>query len=221
VLCSRFAGRVLCLVLFGAPFARLEAQDLRARPVAAESETPALVVDTAARARTRHTLQNAAWFTGYGIVAFGVIWVLPEDISKWPREERKLNHLLEAYQRPPVWDQDPWFWNYAVHPVLGAYSYLAERNYGESRWRAFLFSTATSIGWEYGVEAWVEHPSAQDLLITSTTGSVLGELSYRATRKLARNGFNRWEKGVLLAINPVWVAQRGFSAEIPGRKGSK
>ena len=180
-----------------------------------------MIVDSAARTRTRHTLQNAAWFAGYGVVAFGVIWVLPEDISKWPRDERKLNHLLEAYQRPPVWDQDPLFWNYVVHPVLGAYSYLAERNHGESRWRAFLFSTATSVGWEYGVEAWVEHPSAQDLLITSTSGSVLGELSYRATRKLARNGFNRWEKVVLLAINPVWVAQRGFSATIRRTSGCR
>jgi len=83
-------------------------------------------------------VQNAAWFTGYGIVAFGVIWVLPEDISKWPKDERELSHLLDAYRSPPVWDQDPWFWNYAVHPVLGAYSYLAERNYGEPLARVFI-----------------------------------------------------------------------------------
>ena len=208
---------ILCLLLTSTPFAAVEAQYVAARHFVGESREPAIDVDTSARTRTRRTLQNSAWFAGYGIVAFGVIWVLPEDISKWPREDRKLDHLLESFRSPPVWDNDPWFWNYAVHPVLGAYSYLAERNYGESPWRGFLFSTATSIGWEYGVEAWVEHPSAQDLLITSTAGSVLGELSYRATRKLASNGFDTWERAVLVVINPIWIAQHGFSSRVPGR----
>lgn len=214
---SHFAAGLLFLSLSSAPFVVLEAQYVAVRPFAAESDRPAIGVDTSARTRNRRTLQNAAWFTAYGVVAFGVIWVLPEDISMWPREDRKLDNLLDSFRSPPVWDQDPWFWNYAVHPVLGAYSYLAERNHGESPLRGFLFSTATSIGWEYGVEAWVEHPSAQDLLITSTTGAVLGELSYQATKKLARDGFGAWERVVLVVINPIWLAQNGFSAEGAGR----
>ena len=204
-------------MLSSAPFGALEAQYLAARPFALEREEPVLAFDTDARTRTRRTMQNAAWATGYGVVAFGITWMLPEDISMWPREDRELDNLMDSYRSPPVWGQDPWFWNYAVHPVLGAYSYLAERNYGESPWRGFLFSTATSIGWEYGVEAWVEHPSAQDLLITSTAGTVLGELSYQATKKLARGGLDPWERVVLVVINPVWIAQREFGPEGPDR----
>ena len=160
--------------------------------------------------RTHHTRQNATVFTALGVVTFGVIWILPEDVSKWPRDRRQLNHLLDAYRKPPVWDLDPWYWNYVIHPVAGAYGYLAERNHEETALRAFLFSTATSVGWEYGVEAWIEHPSAQDLLITSTTGSVLGELSYRATKRMSRNGFSGMEKAVLVIINPLWPIQHGF-----------
>jgi hypothetical protein len=213
---SRLRVSAFCIALLAAPVTQLLAQRFESRAFRSQSFSVWEKRDSTRATPKHHTMQNAAWFTAYGIVAFGVIWVLPEDISKWPRDERKLNHLLDAYRSPPVWDQDPWFWNYAVHPVLGAYSYLAERNHGESRLRSFLFSTATSVGWEYGVEAWVEHPSAQDLWITSTTGSVLGELSYQATRKLARNGFNRWERVALVVINPIWIAQHGFSSTSRG-----
>lgn len=208
---GRLATRTLLwLALFVAPWTRLFSQAPGPGEPAAYDSRLAPARDSLVIASKHHTLQNAAAFAGLGVVSFGVLWVLPEDISKWPRDERKLNHLLDAFRRPPVWDRDPWFWNYAVHPVLGAYTYLAERNYGESPLRAFLFSTGASVAWEYGFEAWIEHPSAQDLLITSTVGSLLGELSYRATRRLRRDGITSWEKVVLVVINPVWVVQRGF-----------
>jgi len=170
----------------------------------------AVTRDTTTQPHRHHTRQNALAFSVLGVASFAVIWFLPEELSKWPREQRKLNHLLDAYRTPPVWDHDPWVWNYVIHPVAGAYSYLAERNHEESSLRSFLFSTATSVGWEYGVEAWIEHPSAQDLLLTSTTGSLLGELSYRATRRMAHNGFNPLEKLAVIAINPLWPLQHGF-----------
>ena len=207
----RRAGVLLWLVLLVAPSASLQAQRIdRGVGVAPDSLPADAPADSAAHPRKHHTLQNAAVFAGIGVVSFGLLWVLPEEISKWPRDERELNHLLDAFRRPPVWDRDPWFWNYAVHPVFGAYTYLAERNHQESRLRAFLFSTGASVAWEYVFEAWVEHPSAQDLLITSTTGSLLGELSYLATRRMARDGFQGWEKAALVVINPVWIVQHGF-----------
>jgi hypothetical protein len=177
---------------------------------ASEAQGAAANADSAVHVHRHYTKQNAIAFSTLGVLSFGVIWILPEEISKWPRNERQLNHLLDAYRTPPVWDHDPWVWNYVIHPVAGAYAYDAERNHDEGPMRSFLFSTATSVAWEYGFEAWIEHPSAQDLLITSTTGSVLGELSYRATRRMARNGFNPLEKVALVVINPVWILQRGF-----------
>lgn len=209
----RLAGVLLGLGLLLAPSGALQAQRtedaVRLPPDALPAEA---ATDSASSPRKHHTLQNAAVFAGIGVISFGVLWVLPEEVSKWPRDERRINHLLDAFRRPPVWDRDPWFWNYAVHPVFGAYTYLAERNHDESRLRAFLFSTGASVAWEYVFEAWVEHPSAQDLLITSTAGSVLGELSYLATRRMARDGFRGWEKAALVVINPVWIVQHGFRA---------
>ena len=176
----------------------------------ASDAAPRKSVDSLGAVRRHHTKKNSEVFGVIGFASFGVIWVLPENISKWSPEQKKFSHLLDAYRTPPVWDKDPFFWNWVVHPVAGSYAYLAERNWGERPLRGFLFSTATSVAWEYGFEAWIEHPSAQDLLITSTTGSVLGELSYRATRRMARGGFNPLERVMLTVINPAWVLQKGF-----------
>ena len=179
----------------------------------AQANVSAQSPDSAVHVHRHYTRENSIAFATLGVASFGVIWVLPENISKWPHAERHLDHLLDAYRTPPVWDHDPWVWNYLIHPVAGAYAYDAERNHDESPTRSFLFSTGTSVAWEYGFEAWIEHPSVQDLLITSTTGSVLGELSYRATRHMAKNGFNPLEKAALVLINPVWVLQRGFATK--------
>ena len=170
---------------------------------AVQAQSPAAI-------RRHHTKQDAEAYGILGVVALGIIYELPENVSKWSPEQKTFRHFLDSYRSPPVWDQDPFFWNWIMHPLGGAYAYLSERNWGESPLRGFLISTAASVGWEYGFEAPIEHPSAQDLWITSTTGSVLGELSYRATKAMARNGFNPLEKVVVTIINPVWVAQRGY-----------
>jgi hypothetical protein len=90
------------------------------------------------------------------------------------------------------------------------YTYLTVRNMGASRGRSFLFSSVASIGWEYVFEAWAEQPSIQDLLVTSTVGSMLGEAVFQFTRYLLRGGLRTWEKVVLTVVNPVYVIEHGY-----------
>ena len=181
----------------------------------AAARLPAQSSQPAGARADHHTRTNVLVLAGSAAVSFGVLWVLPEDISKWPKEDRQLNHFLEAYRRPPVWDRDPFFWNYIAHPLAGQWTYLMERNHGASPLRSFLFSTAASLAWEYGVEAAIEHPSAQDLITTSPVGSLLGEASYIATRRMAHDGFNRWEQAAMLVVNPVYVVQsRGMRRRV-------
>ncbi len=158
----------------------------------------------------RVTHQNVASLLAVGAVGFGVIWVLPEGISKWDKSVPISYYLRRAYTRPPVWDQDPLYWNYVVHPVVGSWVYLMERNHDRRPIRGFLLSTAASIGWEYGYEAMIEQPSIQDLLITSTVGSVLGELSHKATLRMKKNGFSGLERVALTVINPAYVVWKGY-----------
>jgi hypothetical protein len=158
----------------------------------------------------RITHQNIAALLVAGAASLGTLWVLPEDISKWDKSVPMRVYLKRAYTQPPVWDTDHYYWNYVIHPMTGSWIYLMERNHGRSPIRGFLLSTAASIGWEYGFEALIEQPSIQDLIVTSPVGSLIGELSYRATLAMKRNGFNGVERVVLTVINPAYVVTNGY-----------
>jgi hypothetical protein len=49
-------------------------------------------------------------------------------------------------------------------------------------------STSASVVWEYGIESWIgAKPSTQDLIFTSTIGSLFGEIRYRVKNMLIDN----------------------------------
>lgn len=164
-----------------------------------------------------HTARAAAYTVGAGVVIFGVLMMLPEDITGWSAQDRSWEGLQDEWRdfkrhvsNPPVWDSDHWFFNYVGHPYVGMHTYLMERNHGMSPLRGFLFSTAASVAFEYGIEAWAEPPSLQDLLTTSPIGSLLGELNYQLTRELRRGGLTLPEKIVITVVNPIHVLQHGY-----------
>lgn len=158
----------------------------------------------------RITHQNLTALVVAGAAGLGITWMLPERISEWDKSIPMREYLRRAYTTAPVWDHDPFYWNYIVHPITGSWVYLMERNHGRAPMRGFLLSTAASVGWEYGFEAVIEQPSIQDLLVTSTVGSLLGELSYRLTLKMRENGFNGVECVFLTLINPAYVVAKGY-----------
>ncbi len=142
----------------------------------------------------------------------GILLLLPSSISQWPEHPLKdgLQNLKRAYTKPPVWDKDRW-WVNAGHPLAGAIYYNMVRSQGASPLQSFFFSTFQSVAWEYGVEAIAEQPSTQDLLSTSPIGSLLGELQHQATLKMANHGFNRFEKLLVLILNPSYALNNGLT----------
>jgi hypothetical protein len=128
----------------------------------------------------------------------GMAWLLSLDREATGFEHPSINNVARAFTRAPVWDEDRWYTNYLGHPLWGSETYLATRRNGYGRFEAFLFSTANSIAWEYAIEGWAEQPSIQDLLVTSTVGSILGELRYAALISL--NGRNTAAARVLVHL---------------------
>ena len=97
----------------------------------------------------------------------------------------KTDNFIKYTQKEPVHpDGDPWETNWTYHPMVGSEYYLACRNSNFTWYESFLIATFASFLWEYGVETWYETPSATDLIITSTIGSVLGEFRYFASMEL-------------------------------------
>lgn len=154
--------------------------------------------------------RNLTYLLAAGV---GLIWLLPESVSKWDRDEIRATGLLEKWKRNvsqgPVIDQDDAVVNYVGHPLSGAAYYTLARSSGHTMFQSFGYSVVIStFFWEYGVEAFAEKPSIQDLIITPVLGSILGEFFYRWTNKIEANGgkvlgSKRLGSVILFVFNPA------------------
>jgi len=144
----------------------------------------------------------------------GLLWVLPESISKWDKEEIKNSGFLTKWKQnvsqKPVVDKDDFFINYVGHPISGAAYYTIARNLGYSKFESFGYSVMMStFFWEYGVEALAERPSIQDLILTPVLGSLLGEMFYSWAKKIQNEnngevlGSKKLGKVILFLLNPA------------------
>lgn len=126
------------------------------------------------------------------IGSVGVIYLLPESVSKWDKNELKEKSLGKRWEhnvkKGPVWDKDSFVVNYVGHSFTGAWYYTAARNYGISMEGSFLYSAFLStFMWEYGYESVAEIPSWQDLISTPILGLFFGEYFYSLEKKIDKN----------------------------------
>lgn len=78
---------------------------------------------------------------------------------------------------PWVWDQDEFDINTFGHPYQGSYYFVAARANGLDFWASLGVAAFGSITWEYLMEN--ETPSYNDLIITTISGAVFGEVLHR------------------------------------------
>jgi hypothetical protein len=160
-----------------------------------------------------HSAKTAAILVAGSIV--GLAWYRfgPESLTGVDQSKATKdagNNYREGFTKPPHFDKDDDVINYLAHPLFGMQYYLSQRNYNESPLYSFLFSTGTSIVFEYLVEVVGERPSIQDLIATPVVGALLGELSYQLTQKMRKDGFTTFEKIVVTIVNPLYVLQNGY-----------
>ena len=129
---------------------------------------------------------------GGSIAGAGILYLLPESVTNWDKDDA--SNIFKKWERNvregPVKDKDDWFLNWITHPYWGAVYYMAARSSGLGILYSFGFSCFLStVFWEYGIEAFAEVPSKQDLIITPVVGSIFGELFYLSKRKILNNDY--------------------------------
>jgi len=138
---------------------------------------------------------NTATLSGAFVGTLLVLECLPEDATSWNRAElqdvplfkRWHNHV---FKKGPEWDHDKFYFNYLLHPYAGAAYFMAARSCGFNFWRSALYgSVISTVGWEFGIEAFMERPSIQDIFITPIVGSCIGEGFYHTKRWLVDNDY--------------------------------
>jgi len=149
---------------------------------------------------------NTAVLSGAFVGTLLVLECLPEDATSWNRAElqdvplfkRWHNHVIK---KGPEWDHDKFYFNYVLHPYAGAAYFMAARSCGFNFWRSALYGTVIStVGWEFGIEAFMERPSIQDIFVTPIVGSCIGESFYHVKRWLVDNDYQLLGSPVLGGI---------------------
>lgn len=135
---------------------------------------------------------NTGVLAGAGVAALGVLQLLPEGATSWNKKKISEVPFFKRWSRNvrhgPVWDNDNFVFNYVLHPYGGAVYYMGARSQGFNLYYSFLYSAAVStLLWEYGVEAFMEIPSTQDLIVTPLAGVLVGEGFYLLKRHIVSN----------------------------------
>lgn len=138
---------------------------------------------------------NTAVLSGAFIGSLLVLECLPEDATSWNRAELRDVPLFDRWydhviKKGPEWDHDKFIFNYVLHPYAGAVYFMSARSCGFNFWRSLLYcSLISTVGWEFGIEAFMERPSYQDIFITPIVGSCIGELFYRTKRHIVSHDY--------------------------------
>jgi len=134
--------------------------------------------------------EDSLYFLIPAFTIMGVIYLLPEDVSNWEKDDVNFQHGLDQWPDNVSsweWDSDDDWINYIGHPYFGSTYYVYARHYGYSRLESFWFSFAISSFYEIGIEAWAEPVSIQDMIFTPLLGSLLGELLLPLEHKIKMN----------------------------------
>lgn len=145
---------------------------------------------------------NTAVLYGAGFVTLGILQVLPEDATAWNKKDivdvPPFKRWWRNVKAGPVVDKDNHFFNYVLHPYAGAAYYMGARSIGFNAIYSLLYAAGIStFFWEYGIEAFMEIPSIQDLIITPLAGIIFGEGFYVLKRHIVSNGYRLFGSQVL------------------------
>lgn len=124
--------------------------------------------------------RDSALIVGFQAVAIGVLFLLPEDVTKWNGNNGPSQWVHNVSR--PTFDEDGWAVNYIGHPYAGATYYIRARERGFGPWFSFGYSALASAVYEFGVEALFEQPSIQDLIVTPIGGALIGAFVFEPIR---------------------------------------
>lgn len=147
--------------------------------------------------------RDTGFFLGYQVISVAVLSALPADI--WDDKTVSFESWWDNVSRPPVWDSDAFVTNYLSHPYWGATYYIRARERGFGRVASFGYSALLSTMYEYGVEAFLERPSNQDLIVTPILGSLLGAFVFEPVRDWVKRKprFEWYDHALLIVTDPL------------------
>jgi len=156
---------------------------------------------------------DTAFFLGYQVVFAGVLWVLPESVTSWTEDQKKATLAKwKVNVQNPVWDKDKFWINYIAHPYFGATYYTRARERGFGEFGSFSYSFLLSACYEFGIEAFFEPPSKNDLIATPVGGYILGKYVFEPIRDMikAKPELKWYDHAGLILTDPLGALNSVF-----------
>jgi len=156
--------------------------------------------------------RDTAYFMGYQIVVAGFLYLLPESVTNWTEEQQRatVNKWAKNVQNP-TWDKDKLWINYIGHPYWGGTYYMRARERGLDEFSAFWYSAFLSGLYEFGIEAFFEQPSYQDLVVTPLGGILIGKFIFEPIRASIKSKTElAWHDHLLLILTDPLGAANSF-----------
>lgn len=159
-------------------------------------------------------LFNTARAVDYETPITYTAWVLAADFAalhafNGAKSDADFKNFKNAWEDPcPRMDDDNPMYNFIWHPLMGSETYLRAREGDFGILGSIAFTFGASFTWEYLIESWTEHPSAQDLLLTTGVGWVLGEIRYYLKQECKKN------KRTYFWVDPIWSTLEYFEVSI-------
>jgi len=146
---------------------------------------------------------DTALLLGYELVVAVPMYLLSDGADKG--QPKALGDTWWDNVRHPHWDSDPVWINYVAHPYVGGAYYIRARERGFGAVDSFVYAAFLSTMFEYGVEAFFEPPSYQDLIVTPVAGALVGALIFEPLRNHIKAKPERawYDNAILMVTDPV------------------
>ncbi len=134
--------------------------------------------------------EDTLYFAIPGVALIGILYMLPESVSKWDRDDLSWDHLWDNWTENVTsweWDDDEDWINYIGHPYFGSAYFVHARHYGYSRMESLGYAFVMSSIYEIVLEAWAEPVSIQDMFVTPLLGWGLAEILLPLEYKIKQN----------------------------------
>ncbi|VAW85600.1 hypothetical protein MNBD_GAMMA16-21 [hydrothermal vent metagenome] len=157
--------------------------------------------------------KDTAYFLGYQLSIIGMLWVAPESISGWT-DETKNDFSVQQYKdnvSQVVWDKDDWWLNYVLHPYWGGVYYVRAQERGFGPMGSFLYGVTLSSLYEFGIEAFFEEPSIQDIIVTPVAGYFVGKYFMGVRANIEKKSISErsgTDKFILVVTDPMGAMNR-------------
>ena len=157
--------------------------------------------------------RDTAFFMGYQVVFAGLLYLLPESVTTWTEDQKRATWKKWSDNvQNPVWDKDKWWINYLAHPYFGATYYIRARERGFGEFGSFWYSALLSALYEFGIEAFFEPPSYQDLIVTPVGGILVGKYIFEPIREniKAKARLKWYDHAALILTDPLGAVNSVF-----------